>query len=1431
MERTTDQSDRSTEPAPSVRRRRRRRRWILIPLALLLVLLLLTRTWALRAFVEPRLERALGCEVAMGRVILEPDGRVVIRNLRLQLPGVQDDAAEVLRARRLDATIDWSALFAGEFRMTRISLIRPRVRLSQSLEDDALNIQAFPRAAAPSGAVMQTLPAVNVVDGLLEFGEHTSTTYTSLHTVPIEGGATPRKNEPVVYDISLREIVPIVDGRPAQEPLLLAGSIDTADVSGNLRLFNVDLSRWAERTAPARYRDQITDLQIRGVVRETEFAFSDEDGVVATINLENVGMRLPIDENPAPGERLLPGAPLRRMEMSNVTGRIQFDRNGVVARGLRGTIEDLNYEVSFQTEGLALDAPFRLDVRTVDGFTVASTPELLPFAPEIVRRRFRTFSGPTAIVDAEVTVQRAASTPEGPARPTINGVIRFRDGAAAYENFAYPVTQLAGLVAFNDEEIRIESITGVGPTGAKLFADGVISPPADGAQVDLDITFVDVPIDREFEQSMPESRRAIIAALVDQEAYAELIDRGLVQPSAARNAALARLSELKTRMLTEPDESKRAAMAEETRDLERVANVPAFDPGGLAELKIKIHRDLGDDAEWTRDIHVRLPTAGLLVSSFPYPVIASDVTVRIDDYFADVDIPSLKGLTGASGTLVARIKLSEGEESVFLPDIFIAAHGAPVDELLVQAVPGDEDEAFSAPRLLNILSLEGGVDCAAHVLPRADGEIGFDVSVRMDGVAARPDSPAIGELPDEPLVAGLTGEVNLSERGMTITELTGMLGDARFDISAIARFPRENISGGFDSEVAISGLNLRHPIERIVGALSPGAGAAMSTLRSAYLPSGFVDAQIRVAGEGLAPSGAPRLELGAHISGVQDFEFDLLGGRISIPSVAGDALVGMDRVQFDEMAAEVFYNGESCGVALLDGSFQFPDTPDPADATLRIALSDTPVESALVKALLEKRNPNASMWYGAFSPRGRFDLDATLAFKPGESSVVDASIRPRSLALTRRGVNVDFTQVEGALSLRTSLDGGVGASGDLEDLTLTGDDLTVSLSGPWSVKGSPMIALTINADAARIDERVRAALPEGVAEIMSELDVRADGRVRIADAVLEYEGADDADGRLRFDGVVSFEGAAFNPGLPIDEASGAMSVHVERQPGLPQEIDLTFNADGLRLGGLRTTNARARVVSGQSPGEVLIPVFEADAHTGRVTGSARISEVAVGFDRPPVRRYEAELKAAGVNFGAALADFTEDRGEAAQPEASGSPEDDRGLVDASVSIEGVVGDADARLGRGAAIISGGRVIRLPLLIQLIELSNLQIPAGEPLDEARASFYVDGDMITFEDLGVASAAVDIVGRGTLRWSDLGLDLRVNSRSRRRLIVVSDLLEGLRDEIATITVGGTLAEPSFGMEQLSGTRRLLESIFGPDESNRRPIRPSLPEERNP
>lgn len=1418
------------------RKRGRLRRFVLTPLLVVLALgVILTRTWVLRAFVEPRLEAALGVDVAMGRVILEPDGRIVIRNLRVSLPGVQRDAAEALRARRLEARIDWSDMVRGELRMTRVTLVRPRVRLSQSLEDDTLNIQAFPGGSASAGAV-GALPTVTVVDGILEFGEHTRSAYAALHEAPIEGGATPRKDQPTIYDISLREIVDLrSDGRPSRDPLILAGSVDTANVEGNLRLLNVDLSRWTERTAPARYRDQLRELRIEGVIRETEFGFTRAGGVVAILTLENVGMLLPVDAKPGPGQVRAMLAPPRRMEMRNTSGKIRFDATGVQARGLRGSIEDLTYEVSFVTEGLGLDAPFRMDFRTVDGFTVATSPELLPFAPDIVRRRFATFSGPTAIIDAEVTVRRGAPTAEGPAQPSVSGSLRFRNGAAAYEDFTYPVRSLSGLVEFDDQEIRIESITGVGTTGAKLFADGVIRPPSEGAEVNLNITFADVPIDEEFERSMPESRREIVGALVDREAYARLVEAGLLQPSAARAAAAARLAEVMPRLMADPPGPARDALAGEARELERRLTIPVFDPGGLAALRIRIHRPFGPDSPWQRDIHVTLPSAGLLVRSFPYPVMASNVDVRIGDQFADVDIPALEGLTGARGSLVARICLEAAGRSVFEPEIFVAATDAPVDELLIQAAPGDPDAAFSAPRLLRLLRLEGGVDCAAHITPRGEGEVGFDVAVRLDGLAARPDNPATGAMPDEPLVAGLTGEVNISERGLYIESLTGLIGEGRVDIRAEAQFPREGRAASFESEIALTRLDLRAPIERVVTALSPEAGAVMSELRATRNPSGLIDARIAIGSAAIeegASTGAVQID--ARIERAEGFAFDLYGRRLETGLVEGGATVSERRVVFDDLTTSLAFGGAPAGHATLNGALHFPGTPQDKPASLHLLLEGAPVESALVRSTLSDRNQEAGRWLDAFGARGVFDLDATLDTAPGEPARLSAEIRPRALAFTRDGLTMDFPSAEGAVSFTAPLGPGApaGVAGSIDELTLRSDDWMVTASGPWRSSGETSLDLTIGAAASRLDERVQAALPEAVAEVLRQLDVRTDGPVRLTDATLRYDVAEGVEPSLLFDGLIGFERASFEPGLSVTEATGSASVRVERRPGLSMHIDLGFFAESLRVAGLRTTNARARVVSGQSEGEALIPVFEADAHTGRIAGTARIAPAAGGAG---LRRYEASVRAAGVNFGSLLADLTPRPAEGERPiapgtePASGAPATDRGLVDASLSIEGLVGAPDTRIGRGSATVSGGRVIRLPLLLQLIELSNLQIPSGEPLDEARAAFYIDGDTVTFEDLGVASGAVDIVGRGSLRWSDLGLDLRFTSRSKRRLLLVSDLLEGLRDELATISVTGTLAEPDFGVEQLTGTRRLLESILGPGADDRRPIRPSIPDER--
>ena len=127
-------------------------------------------------------------------------------------------------------------------------------------------------------------------------------------------------------------------------------------------------------------------------------------------------------------------------------------------------------------------------------------------------------------------------------------------------------------------------------------------------------------------------------------------------------------------------------------------------------------------------------------------------------------------------------------------------------------------------------------------------------------------------------------------------------------------------------------------------------------------------------------------------------------------------------------------------------------------------------------------------------------------------------------------------------------------------------------------------------------------------------------------------------------------------------------------------------------------------------------------------------------------------------------------------------------------------------------ILGGSVLRLPgLIVQLIELSNLQPPASERLDYARAAFFVDGDFIGFEDLSVFSSTISILGSGSMTWEDKDVDLRFHTRAARRIPMLSQIIEGIRDELATATVKGPLGEHAIRVEQFAGDSSLIENLF--------------------
>jgi len=125
------------------------------------------------------------------------------------------------------------------------------------------------------------------------------------------------------------------------------------------------------------------------------------------------------------------------------------------------------------------------------------------------------------------------------------------------------------------------------------------------------------------------------------------------------------------------------------------------------------------------------------------------------------------------------------------------------------------------------------------------------------------------------------------------------------------------------------------------------------------------------------------------------------------------------------------------------------------------------------------------------------------------------------------------------------------------------------------------------------------------------------------------------------------------------------------------------------------------------------------------------------------------------------------------------------------------------------------------VLPLLELSNLQIPIGERLDIGYADFYLLGDRLMFDVLEASSPSLLILGEGGVRFTDGAIDLAFRTRGTSGIPIVSAVLEGVRNEILTARIRGTLTEPDWTYEQLPATRRFLTTIFAGTDQQEKPV----------
>ncbi|MBX3385306.1 MAG: hypothetical protein KF768_01905 [Phycisphaeraceae bacterium] len=1481
------------------------------PLILALVVLLLMRSpvvgWAVRSQIRDQ----TGGELRAGSMVIRVDGRLIVRNAVLRAPGLDGPEGELMRAERAEVVLDWSDVFGSGLRVREVLLNKPVFRLSQSGDDATVNLGELSPGGAPSAA--SELPQIHVVEGTVEFAEHSSRlgTFDLLQTIRVGGSMKPLEGSAGVYTVGLQEIgrTPTLTG--SARGMTLTGQIDLTRGVHELTLRNLPLEAFTPEGVPSAYREIWRRLAIQGQVKQIEFKYEEATGVRLDLSLRDVSLDLPLEG------RSPEGVVSDNLSVTDVTGVISLSTAGVDA-DVMGVLEGQTEasRVRFETRGLSVNSALRCEVTARD-LRVDRNPAFYAFVSPQVRRYFEMFSGPTARFDARLVIFRGEPV-DGAAAPVrvTDGRLVFREGTAAYDDFPYPFHDMSGIAEFDDNKLIMRDVRGVGPTGATMTSSARIEPLDRSAEVEVFVSARGVPLDEHLLEAMPEGDRRVIEQVFSDEQYARLLGEGHVMTGERREELRQRLDavqhRLESMMLELPAMGPEvASLLEESASLVRKLEMPAFDLGGPADIELRVHSPRGAASGWSVDVDVRLAEAGVLPEAFAYPIRARNVHVRVTGERVEVVEGEYAGLTGGTASLTAVVERQKGKDEDgkplrAKPRIRIEARDIPVNELLVRAIPeteaegggawyaGDEERIgpppppLSAQEILRSLSVEGSIDCVALIGegPSKAQPIRHDVTVKLDGIAVepkwRPEDRTLrleslrGSLnvdPDRLLIESLEGELwerSLSDEmdrkraaSLRLSMLASLGGS---DVGVEGERPKKKEDRARVS-VRAESLRLDSPLEVLVSAFSTEAGSLVNNLRAELRPRGLIDVDLRL-------ERALGVEYGKEdedertrlwISRAQDVSVEFMGGRLGFDLREGGAEMVQDPdgvlVTFDGVDADLRFDGQPCGRVVAQGRLGL--TPamglrEPADASGEIA--GVPIESALVAGLIREAlgEERAVLWREA-EVTGEVRIDARVGMEDG-APTIEASLRPLVVGLGRAGDGdaLEGGVVTGRVTLRASSgrvrsaegEGAEGRGGSavwtlrglLDDLRFTGGGFEARMGGEWSFDGDAGFALSAEGEAsgASFTPGHAALLPGDAREAVESIELRMDEAWRLSGVRLTVAAPTGGAPVVGFESVLGFAEASIDPGVKVGSASGSMRIDV-RTDRAEAPIRLELEGVDARVQGVQVRRVSALLETGSAGSAALegagtrveIRSMIASCHGGRVYGSGSIEtrgEVRTdGVEGEGERSaalsgaaYRMDFMAAGVAFAPLLEDLAasaEDRaalvveGELVEElrAAERLPDASRGVLDAWVSLAGRAGEPSTRVGRGSLRVTSGQVLRLPVVFQLMQVSNLVLPSNDRLDYLQAVCHVEGERISFPMIALMSESISVLGFGTIQLPDLRVDMTFNSRANTRVPILSDVLEVMRNELVTTRITGTVAEPEVSSSPLVGTRRFFSGLF--------------------
>lgn len=809
-----------------------------------------------------------------------------------------------------------------------------------------------------------------------------------------------------------------------------------------------------------------------------------------------------------------------------------------------------------------------------------------------------------------------------------------------------------------------------------------------------------------------------------------------------------------------------------------------FRPSGVCTFEGDINRPAKGDRPRVTGVLTALD-GGFTCEFFPYPIrhVTGQLRISADPRTGDEQllVDNLTGVGIAGGTNANTRIWVNGWVGPFDKrlgcDVKITSDHVVGDAALVAAFPPEVRDALAAFR-----SPVGAAAAASNPYPQFAGQFSCDVAMPIalgSKVSLTTDihlADASGTLVAFPYpFVHATGNLHISDGQLDIANLAMHRGGASVRFDGQSTWPTSlhpDVKAA--TKLAIHAKAI--PINRtLIDALPPEKAKAIRKLGIGGKID--IDGDISVAPNSAADKSNP---LKDHLTFALDL--GLADGFLKNPTGAIEADHLNGHIQLTPTGASTTSLTGQRGSASLtgNGDVQWADgqTTTRFEASAKGLALDTSLHAFLPA--------HAQSAWDAMNPRG--SVDAALSY----ASSADGSEPHYTLTLHPDHTHVDPAFAPYALDDCTGTITVTPQRIRIKNLAAKHGLAHLTLNGIGANGSMPAWNLSLNSSNVLIDDALRKALPAAVTHLMDEVSLH--GRVSLDLTKLDYRAGTNGttnDCNADIAGTLQSKNAALDLGMPVKNVDGNLAFTAAVRSGSLAELHGKLALVSLDLAGRPVQNLAADVT--RPLGESTLRI---DHIQGQVAGGEFAGQASLKFPDHSPTQY-------ALNFVLRNADVRD----------IATKSDVRGQLSASLALQGLVNQPGTRRGRGDVQVVGQRMYQIPLLLGLMEVTDLSLPSTDPFNEASARYNVDGQRINFDQIQMRSNTMLMNGSG---WMDFGskkvrLNFTTDSANLPQLPFLHDLWQGAKQELLQIQVRGTIKAPKVDAASFHTFTTTVDEVF--------------------